>query len=74
VFKSVLLLGYKGSNKAYNGTSYKLYYRTPVEFFHGTNVDKDKADTDRGAVGVLDSHGAVKRVVSSGTRITLPEI
>ena len=61
-------------DKAYNGTSYRLYYRTPVEFFHGTNVDKDKADTDRGAVGVLDSHGAVKRVLSSGTRITLPEI
>ncbi|XP_071146254.1 uncharacterized protein [Mytilus edulis] len=61
-------------DKAYNGTSYKLFYKTPVEFFHGTNVDKDKADTDRGAVGVLDKHGALKKVVSSGQRITLPDI
>ena len=61
-------------DKAYNGTAYSYFYRTPVEFFHGTNVDKNKADTDRGAVGVLDKHGNLKKVVSSGQRITLPDI
>lgn len=61
-------------DKAYNGTAYNLFYRTPVEFYHGTNVDKDKADTDRGAVGVLDTKGVLRRVVSSGQRITLPDI
>ena len=60
--------------KAYNGTTFDKFYRTPVEFFHGTNVDKNKADTDKGAVGVLDRHGAVKKVLSSGVRITLPDI
>merc|ERR1711860_439408 len=60
--------------KAYNGTSPEKYYRTPVEFFHGTNVDKDAADTDKGAVGVLDKHGNVKKVISAGVRITLPDI
>ncbi|VDH89427.1 Hypothetical predicted protein [Mytilus galloprovincialis] len=64
------------SDKAYNGTTYDKYYRTPVEFYHTkqTTVDKDAADTARGGVGVLDRHGNVKKVLSAGVRITLPEI
>jgi hypothetical protein len=74
---SVIANGRNGGlthDKAYNGTTFDKFYKTPVEFFHGTNVDKNKADTDKGAVGVLDRHGAVKKVLSSGVRITLPDI
>lgn len=66
--------GELSKDKAYNGTTYDKFYLTPVEFFHGTNVDKDAADTDKGAVGVLDRHGELKKVISSGIRITLPDI
>jgi hypothetical protein len=69
-----LILNFPTPAKAYNGTTFDKFYKTPVEFFHGTNVDKNKADTDKGAVGVLDRHGAVKKVLSSGVRITLPDI
>lgn len=54
--------------KAYDGTRYDVYYLTPTELF------KSGADTTHEAVGVLDKHGHVRTVRSSGTRIFLPEI
>ena len=46
-------------NKAFNGTSYSKYYRTPFEFYSGGTVERDPADTAKDAVGVLDPHGQV---------------
>ena len=61
--------------KAYNGTHSKAYYRTPVQFFAGGEVDADAADTTpKGSVGVLDRETHLRAVKSSGIRIILPEI
>ncbi|KAK7094522.1 uncharacterized protein [Littorina saxatilis] len=60
--------------KAYNGTNSKAYYLTPSQFFSGGEVGRDKADTTRNSVGVLDKSGRVRAVKSSGVRIFLPEI
>ncbi|XP_069120384.1 uncharacterized protein [Argopecten irradians] len=63
------------ADKAYNGTNSKYFYKTPAEFFRASKPgETDKADTDKGAVGVLDRQGNVRKVVASGTHITLPEI
>ena len=61
-------------DKAYNGTHSKLYYRTPAQFFSGTEVDVDNADTVKGSVGVLDRSGEPRAVKASGIRILLPNI
>ncbi|XP_060067958.1 uncharacterized protein LOC132548153 [Ylistrum balloti] len=62
-------------DKAYNGTNSKYFYKTPAEFFSSAKPgETDRADTDKGAVGVLDKHGVVRKVVASGTRIMLPTI
>ncbi|XP_033732863.1 uncharacterized protein LOC117322199 [Pecten maximus] len=62
-------------DKAFNGTNSKFFYKTPAEFFRAAKPgETDRADTDKGAVGVLDRHGVVRKVVASGTHITLPEI
>jgi len=62
------------AEKAYNGTMQKAYYLTPVEFFKGKEVGHDPADTTKAATGVLDRHGNVRLMKSSGIRINLPEI
>nr|KAG5688039.1 hypothetical protein BaRGS_003585 [Batillaria attramentaria] len=59
---------------AFNGTNHKTYMLTPAEFFVGGEHNPDPADTVRGAVGVLDRDGVVRRVSESGMRIMLPEI
>ncbi|XP_041361296.1 uncharacterized protein LOC121377385 [Gigantopelta aegis] len=61
-------------DKAYDGINSKYYYKTPVEFFHGGEVQKDAADTAKGQVGVLDPQGNVRKVVASGHRIFFPSI
>ncbi|KAK3583174.1 hypothetical protein CHS0354_025691 [Potamilus streckersoni] len=61
-------------DKALNGTHSKYFYRTPNAFFSGSEVEKDKADTAKGVLGVLDKQGVVRQVVASGTRIFLPNI
>lgn len=62
-------------DKAYNGTNSKYYYFTPAEFYSTAKPgETDRADTDKGAVGVLDRNGVMKKVVTSGTHISLPEI
>ncbi|XP_033736305.1 uncharacterized protein LOC117324510 [Pecten maximus] len=60
--------GGMSSNKAFNGTRSDAFYFTPNEFF------KPGTDLTREAVGVLDKHGQVRSVRSSGTRIFLPDI
>ncbi|KAL3890663.1 hypothetical protein ACJMK2_002944 [Sinanodonta woodiana] len=60
--------------KALNGTHSAFFYKTPNAFFSGSETEKDKADTARGVVGVLDKHGVVQHVAASGTRIFLPNI
>ena len=52
--------------EAYNGTNSKVFYRTPAEFFSGPVKLSTPADTAKGAVGVLDKQGKVRRVRSSG--------
>jgi len=59
---------------ALNGTHSKFFYHTPVDFFKPIGKGDDKADTAKGALGVLDKDGVVRRVTASGTRILLPEI
>lgn len=51
------------------------FYRTPVEFFTPTaDVEIDPADTDKGAVGVLDRNGVVRKVRASGHWIVFPRV
>merc|ERR1719367_232058 len=59
---------------AYNGTARISYYYTPIEFFAGNEVSHDPADTTKSATGVLDQHGNLRLLKSSGIRINLPEI
>ncbi|WP_254461943.1 hypothetical protein, partial [Yersinia enterocolitica] len=40
----------------------------------GKEVNHDKADTVKRAVGVLDRNGAIRSVAASGTRILFPNI
>lgn len=60
--------------KAYNGTSYKYYYHTPVEFYSSGKVQRDPADTAKPGAGVLDKSGQVRMMSSSGIRIRTPDI
>ncbi|KAK3727005.1 hypothetical protein RRG08_032395 [Elysia crispata] len=62
------------ADKAYNGTNFKFYYHTPVEFYSSGRVDKDPADTAKAGAGVLDKSGQVRMMSSSGVRIRTPEI
>uniref|UniRef100_A0A8W8KAP3 Uncharacterized protein n=5 Tax=Magallana gigas TaxID=29159 RepID=A0A8W8KAP3_MAGGI len=62
------------ATNAYNGTNYANYYWTPTAFFSGKELNHDAADTVKNSVGVLDSHGNVRRVSASGIRIFLPNI
>ena len=66
--------GGKDAATAYNGTHSKAYYFTPVDFFSGDEVAHDPADTTRAATGVLDRHGNVRLMKSSGFRTILPNI
>ena len=59
---------------ALRGISNKWYYMTPEEFFSGNEINKDKADTVKNTLGVLDRHGNVRKVSASGTRVMLPNI
>lgn len=60
---------------AFNGSSAKMFYQTPVEFYT-TDADGsgDIADTFSGVVGVLDHQGKVRKMAASGIRTFLPEI
>ncbi|RUS88884.1 hypothetical protein EGW08_003323, partial [Elysia chlorotica] len=62
------------ADKAYNGTNYKFFYHTPVEFYSSGRVDKDPADTAKAGAGVLDTAGQVRMMASSGVRIRTPDI
>ncbi|XP_060076523.1 uncharacterized protein LOC132556151 [Ylistrum balloti] len=60
--------GGMSTSKAFNGTRNDVFYFTPNDFF------KSGSDPTREAVGVLDKHGLVRSVRSSGTRTFLPDI
>lgn len=60
---------------AYNGTSWRHFYRTPPEFYKSTtDSTRDPADTAKNSVGVLDKAGHVKAVAPTGFRVITPEI
>lgn len=62
-------------SKAFNGVNSKNYYLTPKEFFTGTQIDNDPADTVRKAdTCVLDQNNNTRIVKASGIHILLPEI
>ncbi|CAH1779489.1 unnamed protein product [Owenia fusiformis] len=63
-------------DKAYNGIHDRLYYITPAEFYgkEGKTSDRDRADTAKGVVGVLDQTGVVRAMKSAGTKILFPTI
>ena len=66
--------GGKTQYTAFNGSSSKMFYRTPSDFFTGKRLSKDAADTSGRSVGVLNETGDVCSVMASGVYITLPEI
>lgn len=48
--------------KAFDGTNTRKFYRTPVEFFAGNEVEVDAADTTKNSAGVLDKNGLCSKV------------
>jgi len=58
---------------AFNGTCYRRFYKTPVEFYKG-NVEYDPANTARSGVSVLDKNGTIRQVAPSGFRAVTPNI
>merc|ERR1711879_890487 len=66
--------GAKDARHAYNGTSFRRFYKTPIEFYNDGKGERDPADTARNAVGVLDTKGEVKLVAPTGFRTVTPEI
>merc|ERR1719228_652461 len=69
--------GYLNETGAYNGTNHKgYYYLTPSEFFSNGKPagPKDPADTAKGGAGILDKHGVMHPLASSGIRIVTPPI
>lgn len=66
--------GPQSDSRPYNGANRKLFYRTPVEFFAGRPKARDKADTVRDRVCVLDAEGKTREVSASGIFIFLPPI
>jgi len=60
-------------NKAFNGTCYRRFYKTPANFYSGKE-EYDPANTARGAVNVLDKNGTVRQVIASGFRAVTPNI
>ena len=66
----------KGGNTkdtAYEFASRTHHYLTPSSFFSG-DPEGDAADTSGGEVGMLDSHGNLRKVRASGIYVFLPEI
>ena len=63
--------GKKG--KAYNGSSHKLYFRTPASMFNDRK-NVNNADTSGGLTYVLDKNGKEREVVASGHWINIPEV
>ena len=62
-------------DEAYNGTNSATFYRTPWEFFDGSEYRDDPADTPRDFVYVLNRSGTASfKVRSSGIRTFLPGI
>ena len=59
---------------AYNGANSKNFYVTPSEFYDGSEVDKDAADTTKANAGVLDATGEMHVMRATGHRIFLPNI
>jgi len=66
--------GQHNVSRAYNGTSFRKYYRTPVEFYQNGNVQRDPADTAKSTVYVLDPKNQMRAVSPTGFRIITPEI
>lgn len=64
----------QGANKELNGTTSRLYYVTPNEFYAGGHVGRTGADTSRGLTCVLDQKGVSRQVRASGTHVFLPYI
>ncbi|CAG5136779.1 unnamed protein product [Candidula unifasciata] len=60
--------------KPLNGIDKSHYYMTPMEFFTGPRDMSDPADTVKTYIYVLAPDGEAKKVSSSGTRISIPEI
>ena len=59
---------------ALDGTNSKKYYRTPINFFTGSEVSGDAADTTASSMGVLNKTGALHITAASGTRVFFPPI
>jgi hypothetical protein len=73
--KKVTADGRDGSeDKPYDGTHSARFFRTPIEFFDGDEVDTRGADTTGGAVWVLDGNGEKRQVRASGHRIIIPSV
>ena len=66
--------GGKTLTLALNGTNSKRYYRTPIDFFIGSEVSGDAADTTASSVGVLNTTGSLHITAASGTRVFFPPI
>lgn len=62
------------ADTAFDGIGSTSYYITPNGFYNDAGANEDPADTDLGAVGVLDPEGNVRQVRSAGTRIALQPI
>lgn len=60
--------------KAFNGTTSKLYYITPSEFYSGNSVGSTAADTVRYSTCVLDKTGTSRKVRAAGVHVFLPSI
>jgi len=64
--------------KAYNGTSDRHFFMTPIEFFETDSVRKNKVDSadtvKRGGVAVLDKKGDIRMVTQSGISISTKPI
>ena len=59
---------------ALDGTNSKKYYRTPINFFSGSEVSGNAADTTASSMGVLNKTGAAHITAASGTRVFFPPI
>ena len=61
-------------SKAFNGANSKTFYITPAEFYDGSEVGIDAADTTKSNAGVLDATGEMHVMRATGHRIFLPNI
>ncbi|GFO29028.1 hypothetical protein PoB_005553300 [Plakobranchus ocellatus] len=66
--------GSDSNSLAYDGVDSNHYYLTPTEFFSGTFVEGDPADTVRNSVFVRGPDGKRYKTSASGTQIILQSI